>query len=416
METKSDEGLSQSREDLLKTNVYLREQVEALFTLQNIATGLSLERHSGRLLERIVASATELLKASGGSLLMVDEATGELVFEVVRGEKSERLLHRRLKPGEGIAGWVAARGSPLIANDVAQDSRFYRGIDEVTHLQTASIICVPLRVRGKIIGVLEVVNKLSGEGFNSKDQSWLSTLASQAAIAIDNARLYERLEAEKRRILNYQEDLRRRLAQKLHDGPAQSLANLGVMINLIRKLMDGEPSRAARELGGLEVLARQTDQEIRTVLFELRPLVLETAGLGGVLRECADRLRAECYTVELSLDDGADRYDPLVEAMVFSIVQEALNNVRQHAQARTVGLAMSKRSNSLVVSVRDDGVGFDLAAVEGARREGQRLGTVNMRQQAQLIDGRLDLRSAPGQGTVVTVLVPLATARMSATQ
>lgn len=139
-------------------------------------------------------AATRLMKAEVGSLLLVHEEKRHLYFEVALGEREEDLKTISLNFGEGIAGWVAQHGKPLIMNSPGKDRRFFKGVDERTEFKTRNIICVPVKVKEKTIGVLEAINKKEKGGFNKEDLSLLISLADQVAIALDNSRLYQELE------------------------------------------------------------------------------------------------------------------------------------------------------------------------------------------------------------------------------
>ena len=139
-------------------------------------------------------AATQLMKAEVGSLLLIDEEKQQLYFEVALGDKEEAVKTITLGMGEGIAGWVAKNGRPLIVNTPEKDPRFYKGADERTEFKTRNIMCVPVKVRDRVIGVLEAINKKRGEKFDREDLFLFVSLADQVAIALDNARLYEELE------------------------------------------------------------------------------------------------------------------------------------------------------------------------------------------------------------------------------
>lgn len=142
--------------------------------------------------KRAIEAAQKLTDAEAGSLLLIDRNTGELFFEVALGDKGKKLKQIRLKKGEGIAGWVAEKGEPVIIHDVQSDPRFFRDADTKSKFVTRDMICVPVKTKDKIIGVLQTINKRSGS-FNNEDMEILSALANQVAVAIENANLYEEL-------------------------------------------------------------------------------------------------------------------------------------------------------------------------------------------------------------------------------
>jgi GAF domain-containing protein len=143
-------------------------------------------------LELIMSAATELLDAETSSLFLVDDETGELTAEVATGEPGKAVVKQRLPAGAGIAGWVVANGEALIVERPQDDPRFYPEIDASTGFQTRNIVAVPMRTKERVIGAIEVINR-RGEGLGESDLGVATALANQAAVAIDNARLYARL-------------------------------------------------------------------------------------------------------------------------------------------------------------------------------------------------------------------------------
>lgn len=140
-----------------------------------------------RLLKIIIGQAKRVVNAEASSLMLLDEATKELFFDVTVGGEGEKLRQIRLKLGEGIAGWVAKEGKPLLVTDASKDSRFFVKADKVTKFKTKSILCVPLMIKGRIIGVMEAINQVGRGYFVEEDREIFEAFASQAAIAIDNA-------------------------------------------------------------------------------------------------------------------------------------------------------------------------------------------------------------------------------------
>jgi HD-GYP domain-containing protein (c-di-GMP phosphodiesterase class II) len=168
------------------------DQLNRLRVLTDLSALINSTLDTREIRKRAIEAATHLLHAETGSLLLVDPDSGELFFEVALGEKGEILKEIRLQKGEGIAGWVAQTGEALIIHDVQQDRRFFRGADDKSSFQTRNMVCVPVRSREKVIGVLEAINRKDGS-FDEDDLETLTALANQVAVAIENARLYEEL-------------------------------------------------------------------------------------------------------------------------------------------------------------------------------------------------------------------------------
>jgi GAF domain-containing protein len=139
-----------------------------------------------------MSSATELTGAETSSLLLLDEEAGELTVEIATGAPGEAVMRQQVPAGQGIAGWVVENGESVVVDDPKSDERFYGGIDEKTGFETKNMLAVPMKTKDRTIGVIEVINKSDGS-FDERDEKVATALATQAAIAIENARLYERL-------------------------------------------------------------------------------------------------------------------------------------------------------------------------------------------------------------------------------
>jgi HD-GYP domain-containing protein (c-di-GMP phosphodiesterase class II) len=167
------------------------KQLVTLMVLSRILNS-TLEHRTVR--RRAMQAATELMKAEVGSLLLIDEETNRLYFEVALGDKEETVKTFHLEMGEGIAGWVAKHGEPLIVHDTQSEPRFFNEVDRKSKFTTKNVICVPVKVKEKTIGVLEAINKLGGEAFSDDDLTIFQSLADQVAVALDNARLLAEIE------------------------------------------------------------------------------------------------------------------------------------------------------------------------------------------------------------------------------
>jgi PAS domain S-box-containing protein len=170
------------------------EELAKMTALMEISIVINSTRYLKQLLKIVMQSAERVMQAEASSVFLIDRQTDELYFEVATGPKEEEVKKIRLKKGEGIAGWVASTGLSLLVPDVSKDPRFAKRVDAETHFITRSILCVPLKVRNQIIGVVQVVNRLGAASFSESETKFLEALASQAAIAIENTNLYEHLE------------------------------------------------------------------------------------------------------------------------------------------------------------------------------------------------------------------------------
>jgi two-component system sensor histidine kinase DegS len=211
------------------------------------------------------------------------------------------------------------------------------------------------------------------------------------------------------RVLESLEAERERLYRDVHDGPAQVLANAIFEVEYLERIADratGEPRTALKaELTNLKSQFRSSLDAVRGMIYDLRPPVLTELGLAGAIRNYAAEYQARYgLQVDCHLDADDTGLEPTQELAIYRVMQEALQNVHKHAQASTVGIVWQKGKDHWVMHCTDDGVGFDLVKV--ARRQ-RSVGLLAMRERAELIGARLQVQSTPGEGTAVTLLLPL---------
>jgi signal transduction histidine kinase len=250
----------------------------------------------------------------------------------------------------------------------------------------------------------------SSDYFSEEYREILDIIGNQAMIAIQNARLYDDLEDEKERMMEIQEEARKKLARDLHDGPTQSVAAIAMRVNFARRLMERDSDAAADELYKIEEMARRTTKEIRHMLFTLRPLVLESQGLQAALESMADKMR-ETYDQKVYIKTDSQVVSELEmgkQGVIFNIAEEAVNNARKHANAEHIWVRLNSIQDDLaLLEIEDDGVGFDVDSVDASYEQRGSLGMVNMRERADLVNGVFHIESAKGEGTQIHILIPL---------
>ncbi|PDW02539.1 GAF domain-containing sensor histidine kinase [Candidatus Viridilinea mediisalina] len=373
--------------------------------LYEIGQSLAVNLDLASLLTDIKLRAPKVVGAERCSIFILDNEAQELILEIPGEQRQYRMPADR-----GIAGWVVTHGVGQIVNDVEQDSRWYDAIGREAEFITRSILCVPMRLKERTIGAVQLLNTTDGRPFTEQDMQLLTTLAAQAAIAIENARLYQSLKQEHERLLAKEAEVRHTIARDLHDGPTQSIAAIAMNIEFIKKLFRAMPERVPDELDTLAELVNKTTHDIRTLLFELRPLGLETQGLLVTLQQYVARWRDPSGNgTRLRLEAPANIPHLPVdkEAAVFIILQEAINNARKHAQSDLITLYLYTEDDTFVASVRDRGRGFNLNAVESGYSVRGSFGLLNMKERARLIGADLRLRSEVGEGTTVELRIPL---------
>ncbi|MDT8318225.1 MAG: response regulator [bacterium] len=192
----------------------LEERIRRLELFEKLSKAISSTLDLNMLLEKIMDITKSVIAAEACSTLLLDEETGELFFTVALGEKGEEVKEFRIKPGQGIAGWVLEHGEPLLIEDLKKDGRFYSGVDTKTGFESKSMIAVPLFVKDKVVGVIEVINKVERGHFDQADLDTLKTMTGQIAVAIDNARMTEALKISRAQIDEYSKNLESMVAKR----------------------------------------------------------------------------------------------------------------------------------------------------------------------------------------------------------
>ncbi len=178
----------------LKTVESLKRKIKEMGTLNEIVRAINSSLEPKEILKIIMEKTADFIRAEGWSILLIDKERQELVFEAAAGAAGEKLIGMRLKINQGVAGWVARTGKSLIVEDVSRDPRFYDGVDKKTKFTTKSILCVPMKSRDEIIGVVEVINKIGGEPFTKDDLEIFENLVQHVTIALRNAMIYRKME------------------------------------------------------------------------------------------------------------------------------------------------------------------------------------------------------------------------------
>ncbi|MFE4969765.1 GAF domain-containing sensor histidine kinase [Streptomyces sp. NPDC056660] len=363
---------------------------------------LAMSRHLEvrDVLKTIVASARELLDAQYAALGVSDDHGGFAQFVVDGVTDAQWKAIGPLPRQHGILAAMLHEAKVERLADVRKDPRF-EGWPSA-HPEMADFLGLPIRDGDEIIGALFLANKNcekpeGGCGFTAEDEELLSILAQHAAIALTNARLYERS-----RELTIAEE-RSRLAHELHDAVSQKLFSLRLTAQAAAALVDRDPSRAKGELQQVAALAAEATDELRAAVVELRPAALDEDGLVATLRtqvQVLDRAHGARVTFAAS---GFRALPAAQEEALLRVAQEALHNALRHSGAEHVDVTVNRRGGGAVLRVTDDGSGFDPHLTRSA---GRHLGLVSMRDRASGAGGTLTVESAPGKGTTIEMEVP----------
>jgi two-component system, NarL family, sensor kinase len=257
---------------------------------------------------------------------------------------------------------------------------------------------VPLAYRGNPIGILHAAPRRTGEILSARDMQLLEDLARQVGIALHAARLGESLQLARERLVTAREEERRRIRRDLHDGLAPTLASVRMQLAAARRLVRDDPDGAARMLDELREDVRAATADIRRLVYDLRPPLLDEHGLLGALRDMDGVL--EGCVLTLALPGDLPPLPAAVEVAAYRIASEAVHNVAKHARASHCTLSLVVSQNALVLEISDDGQGLPAEVSTG-------VGLVSMRERAAELGGSLTINPAPGGGTCVAATLPL---------
>jgi signal transduction histidine kinase len=404
------QGTVQQRKEVARTAQRLeRDRMRALFAMiETFSSTLNYQT----VLETALETAISALDSLGGS---ADEMVGAVLLfggQRLQVTASRRFaacdLPKTLAGDAGVVSEALHKGEMQLLSDPSSDSE----LGELATMQNQKVaLCMPL-IRGmNAFGVMLFGHK-DDNFFTAERTETLQMLGNQVVISLQNARLYQDLAHEKERIVQSQEEAQKKLARDLHDGPTQSVAAIAMRISIARRMLERSPGEASEELSKIEDLARRTSQEIRHMLFTLRPLVLESEGLVAALKMMADKMH-ELYqqTVVIDVEPGVIlQLESSRQTVIFYLTEEAVNNARKHAQATEIRvrlICVPKIEDVAMLEIADNGVGFDLESVMNTYDRRGSLGMINLRERADQINGLLKIDSTPGNGTRIRVFVPL---------
>lgn len=412
-----------------------RQQFQVMRVLHDISLDITARLDNQQVLDAILKQAAHLLNAEASNLSVYDPATG-LVRMIATHNLPPEFNQVALPLSEGLIGQVVLTGKPIIVNKYGQWEKRSLRFGSPIH---DAIVGAPLCWQGKVFGVLGVGDRSERRVFNDNDITLLVLFADLASIALKNSELYEQVvkssqdleyKVEERtaeltiareelarkakqlqRLLavtvHVQEEERARIACDLHDGSNQLITGTTYELQAVREsLLNQRTDVALQKLETVKELLRKIDAENRRIILGLRPPILDAQGLLPALNWDANTFQQQCrIACSVQICGEPIRLSPEVEIAVYRIVQESMNNISAHAQAQSVQINIHFSPTEFLITVKDDGVGFDYVRVQ-ANPSGQ-MGLIGMSERAQSIGAQLHVESVPGHGTRITLRIPL---------
>jgi signal transduction histidine kinase len=359
---------------------------------QAVTSELSLEQ----VLLKIAQAAQTLINAQYAAL-GVHDGYGHLSRFITAGIDADS--HPKIGPlpgGLGLLGFFLHHGEALIVKDIANHPAAV-GFPQ-HHPVMHSLLGVPIFSKGELIGALYLTDKQDGSEFSKADQQLIEMLALHAAIAIENANLYEKTQ----RLAILEE--RDRFARDLHDGIIQSIYGVGLTLDNVKALIP-PTNQAAREqidLSLKNLAAVITD--LRNYIFDLRPQAQKHKGLLARLESLIKEMRVNTLLlIQMEIDPEINAYvNDLQASHIFHIAHEALSNAARHARAKKIKLSLTKQAETLTLKVEDDGIGFEVPTTISPGHHG----LANIKKRASILNAKLKVESIPSQGTCLTLTIP----------
>ncbi|HEY1639221.1 MAG TPA: GAF domain-containing sensor histidine kinase [Streptosporangiaceae bacterium] len=369
-----------------------RGEDEVLEQVSQVVLAVARQVSARDVLQMIVRSARTLAGARYAALGVPDDRGSFAEFVVDGISPRQQRAIGPLPRQHGMLGVLLREGRPQRLADIRADPRFEGW--PAAHPDLTDVLGVPIRDGSQVLGFIFAACKQEPGGFTERDERLLGLFAAHAAIALTNARLYER-----GRELSVLEE-RARLARDLHDAVSQKLFSVRARASAAAVLVGRDPDRAVAEIRSVATLAGEAHAELRAVIDGLVPPDLTAGGLAGSLRSYA-RLAGRTYGIDVQVVAGElPDLDPRCQATLYRVAQEALQNALRHSGASQVRVTLAQRRGRVVLDVSDDGTGLPAQLAPGG------LGLPSMRERAASAGGTLTIRAAPGGGTLVRLSIP----------
>ena len=422
-------------EAYLNSEAQLARRSEQLAALNALALAASQSLDLGKTITTALEQTMGTLDAAAGMVFLQGEGRSGLRLEAHRGiSVTMAEKEARLAPGHCLCGQAVKTRRVLFAADVGEDVRCTSDLCICEGFR--SVACAPLEAKGQLVGLLQLASPDVGH-FTDGQRDFVAAMARQMSVSIENARLYDTVRvfnveleqkvnqrtrelesarwalAEKARQLQrllsdsyrIQEDTQARIAHDMHDGVTQMIIGALYETQAARQALSDDPERAAESLARAQHLLTEVEVEIRRVIYDLHPPILDAMGLVVALKRFAATFTA-AFSVECEIQViGRSRRLPKeIEVAVFRIIQAALHNVASHAHAQRAQVSFDFGADWLKVWIEDDGVGFDPAAV--LAMSGEHLGLIGMKERAEGLGAELIVNSTPGNGTRIELRLP----------
>lgn len=398
--------------------LFYRETYDYRQILLNFSNKISNVLDLGELAQSILEPIVKAMHVKKAALLFMGTEDGDFNTWFAQQATTEELpIKLQLINDSPIVAWLASEGK-AVRRELMDAIPQFKSLWEVERnaLKTSGVeVLCPIRSKGNLIGILSLGEKQSESAYSEDEIDMLMTMANEAAIALENARMLDSIKNQQRQVEQLlaqavlaQEDERKRISADLHDSVAQWLVAASYRAQTCGQVLSGDGNAEARdELTNLESTITKSLKELRRVVIGLRPPALEELGLTHSLRQILEELRADGIDCKFNEVGIPIRLSPSVEIAAYRIVQEAIANIRKHAGATKVNLRLQFQEDKLMVEIRDNGRGFALSQTLDSAISIGRMGLLGMKQRAEMLGGDIKIKTTEGAGTMITLRLPI---------
>ncbi len=412
-------GIVESRRDVTaerELEMQILRRHHQLLALNHISSAVSGLYDLDTILKTALDNVLELINSDIGGILLFDEESKTLSYRIQRGLSAKYTEETQVSLGESIAGQAAEAGEPIVVEDISKDPRITRP-DLVLAEGLRGFVSIPLKAKDKVTGVMNIASHVANR-FAADDVSLLKSIGDYLGTAIEQARLYDRLaqagdryRALLQHALTAQEQERKRIARELHDETSQAITSLTLSLQAIMTIAEMKGIGDAdfiEKVRTTHSFAVHAGYEIVRLMKELRPSLLDELGMPAAIHRYAkDTLQSQGIDVSAEFKGTDERFPPEVEVTLFRVAQGLIGNILEHSGAKTTLIKLRCDEKECTLYIEDDGKGFDVKKLTRVDPSGRGAGLFTLKERVSLAGGHCHIDSRPGQGTKVTVKVPL---------
>ncbi|MFC2070876.1 histidine kinase [Chloroflexota bacterium] len=398
--------------------IFYRETYDYRQMLLHFSDEISNVLDLNELSQSILDPVVDAMHVKHASLLFPENGTGDFKTRFTKCSVIDEPLSKLgLASDNPIVTWIENEGRAFHQNMVDVLPQL-KGLWEMERIAINTLgielIC-PIRSKGSLIGILALGEKQSGSSYSDEEASLLMTMANEAAVALENARMLDSLKSQQLQVEQLlgqvvlaQEEERNRISMDLHDSVAQWLVAASYGMQAFRQsLPPDEAEKARNELSDMEHTVTRSLRELRRVVIGLRPPALDELGLSHALKKSLEELKPDRILYKYTQVGEPCRLPSSMEITTYRVVQEALANIRKHAKATRVNLKVEFKEDNLLVEIRDNGQGFNLSSTLDSAISVGHLGLLGMKQRIDMLGGNIYVKTSEGKGTTISVSLPV---------